>query len=282
MNVLIVGVPNAKGSWIMRGQQLGSAMGARVTTQPVDADWQWADVIVLVKRAYLAWATQAQVTGCPIIWDALDCWRQPAENHVTPDGALAIIRRMQAAIRPTLTIAATQAMADAIGGVYLPHHSWQGLTPSAPRSAVKVVAYEGNEAYLGDWRHRLLKACEARGWSFVINPPDLRQTDILVAVRDGQYDGWICREWKSGVKLVNAMAAGRPVLSQPSAAFRELQPVGVTTDAVQGWVSALDELSDPSVRERALHQPHTQDFVLEHVAAYYQTLLQSVRASCAA
>jgi hypothetical protein len=90
MNVLIVG--NGKGSWQIRGEQLGAAIGARVTSYPKAEDWQWADVAVLVKRAGMIYAPLAQAAGVPIVWDAVDFWRQPTDHNLGRVGALDLLQ----------------------------------------------------------------------------------------------------------------------------------------------------------------------------------------------
>lgn len=282
MNILIVG--SGKGSWSMRGLQLGAALGARVTSAPSDADWRWADRVVLVKRAGVSFAPIARQFSVPIVWDAIDCWNQPADNQCTDRQALALLENQIRAIRPALTIGATRAMAEAVGGVYLPHHSWDGLRPLPASERVRTVGYEGNAIYLGAWKKRLEAACAHRGWTFVVNPQDLRAMDILVAFRDGPWDGWMCREWKSGVKVVNAIAAGRPLLSQASAAVREIQPPGSIMETVEQLETALDEWSSLRARVSVVEQCRrlAPDYRIEAVAASYREILQRMEASCAA
>ncbi len=282
MNILILG--NGKGSFTIRARQLGEAIGARVKTAVNDGDLRWADVVVLIKKAGAAFAAQVRKAGRPIVWDALDCWAQPALNHLGETAALAFIKSQQKAIRPVLTIGATEAMAASCGGVYLPHHSWAGLHPTPAREHVQVVAYEGNAVYLGQWRRAVEAACARRGWRFLVNPPDLRAVDLLVAFRDGPWDGWICREWKSGVKAVNAIAAGRPLISQYSAATRELQPEGSIVEQLSDLDAAFDWWTDleprQTVVDRALDiAPH---YTLEAVAQRYAAILAAVpEAACA-
>src|SRR4029078_333737 len=96
------------------------------------------------------------------------------------------------------------------------------LTPAPAREVVTTVGYEGTKKFLGRWAKAVQQECDRRGWQFVINPPDLRDCHILVVFRDGTHDGWMCRNWKSGVKLVNALASGRPLICQPSAAALEI------------------------------------------------------------
>jgi hypothetical protein len=275
VNVLILG--NGKGSWDVRGKQLGAAIGARVSSNPSDADWQWADRVVLVKNHGAKFAADAHRRGLPIVWDALDFWRQPDDNRSDERRAMALLQAQIKAIRPALVIGATQAMADACHGVYLPHHARPGLMATATRERVAIVAYEGNPLYLGKWYQILADQCKQRGWRFVVNPTSLIEADIIVAFRDGPWDGWICREWKSGVKLVNAMVAGRPVITQMSAAWRELNPVTCAIESVNGLSAALDRFSAQDERAKACEQPRARALTLEQVAARYRVILQDVR-----
>lgn len=282
MNLLIVG--SGKGSWIMRGQQLGAALGARVSSDPTPADFAWATIVVLVKRAGLLWAPTVHRYGLPLVWDALDFWKQPADNGFTETQARASLQAQIAAIRPTLTIGATEAMAEACGGVCVPHHSWEGLAPTPAREVVSTVAYEGNAVYLGRWRVRLEQECARRGWEFVVNPPDLGAADIIVALRDGQWDGWACREWKSGVKVVNAIAAGRPLIRQDSAASRESHPSGTTIVDPTELSAALEYWSDHAARVAwaRIAVSVAPVYTLESIAARYQQILEQKVLSWAA
>jgi hypothetical protein len=273
VNTLLVGV--GAGSWDIRGRQLGGALGARLTVSPTREDFAWADVVVLVKRAMTLFGDQAQRSGKPVVWDVLDFWRQPAQNTLSAADALALVRRT--AWSGVSFVGATQAMATAIGGTYLPHHAWPGLTPAPARETVKVVAYQGAAHYLGRWHTWLSAACAARGWQFVVNPKDLREADLLVAFRDGEWDGWICREWKSGVKAVNAIAAGRPLLTQDAASVREIAPEGAIVEAPEALGLALDDWAD--YRRRSFVAEVSRDralpYRLDAIAAQYRTVLEA-------
>lgn len=287
MNVLVVG--SGKGSWEMRGLQLGAAVGARVTSLPTSLDWAWASVAVLIKRAGIRYAAEARLHGIPIVWDAVDFWSQPYENPYDASRARALLTAQVAAIKPAVTVCATQAMADACGGAYLPHHSWNGLRPQRPRAKVRLVGYQGNPVYLGQWRALLLQACERRGWQFAIAPDNvggepLWRCDILVAFRDGPWDGWMCREWKSGVKLVNASAAGRPVITQASAAFREIGSPGWAVAEKDHLEQAFEQLTTLDAREIAFDSCRqiAPRYTLPAVAEQFRGILSRVEASCAA
>jgi hypothetical protein len=262
----------------MRGIQLGAAMGARVTSHPARDDWQWADVAVLVKNHGAAFALEAHAHHVPIVWDALDFWRQPGDNRLTESAARALLESHIRLIKPALVIGATRAMAEACDGVYLPHHGWDALVPTDPRPEVATVGYDGNGLYLDTWSGVVAKACAARGWRFVVNPADLSQVDILVALRWGIWDGWICRQWKSGVKLVNAICAGRPVITQESAALREVAPDHSIVETAEDVARALDAWAPFETRRQVVVRARIRavEFALPTLAQSYRAAVVSV------
>lgn len=286
MRLLFCGA--GKGSWQMRGLQLGRALEAvlgpgsvRMTSNPTEADYRWADRIILIKKMAFGFAPRARKWDRPIIWDALDCWIQPGEAGLDESAALSLLQSHLATVKPDLMIGATEAMARAgrrLGqaSVSLSHHCWTGLTPTPARSQISVVAYDGNPNALGHWEHDLRRACQARGWRFVLNPSNLASVDLLVALRDTRWDGWITRQWKSGVKLVNAICAGRPVITQPCAAFDEVQPIGTVIDDRRSLGEALDAWQDAASRQAVVTASQTRaaGFTVEALAHTYLGLLQ--------
>lgn len=265
--------------------QLGTAIGARVVSHPADEDLGWANVVVLVKRALLVWGDRVRQSGKPFVWDALDFWNQPEQNSLTREQAIDLLREHAQQYQPDLIIGATQAMADAAShgsmltpfvGAYLPHHARPSLKAGAVKQEVRTVAYEGTRKYLGRWGHAIERECARRGWDFVINPANLADADIIVAFRDAEWDGWICQEWKSGVKVVNAMTAGRPIVSQPSAAMRELQPFGTVVDDISDLPAALDAWVAPERRRLAVMPGRVAEFTLANAADRYRRILHSI------
>lgn len=277
MNVLIIG--SGKGSWQIRGVQLGAAIGARVRTEPTKADVEWADRVVLVKRALKTWGLQVRRwTKAPIVWDAVDFWAQPSQNGLDRDAAIAMANDYMRQVSPELVIGATQAMADDLGGVYVPHHANPAIKAKPVRASVQTVAYEGGEVYLGRWRKWISDECAKRGWRFVLNPPSIADADLLVAFRDGDRDGWICREWKSGVKHVNAMAAERPFITQESAAWLEVMPYATIVEHGEKLGDAFDRCAPMMVRVETAHvlRSRSERYRLSHVADQYREVLEDV------
>ena len=280
MNVLLIG--SGKGVWEIRGQQLGAAMGARVCEVPSAADLAWADVVVLVKRAPVAFAQQARKGGKPVVWDPVDAWSQPAQNTLDAAAARTWLQAEIAKRGAVLTLGATQAMADAAGptGVYLSHHHLVGLTAAPVRDEVQTVVYDGRPDYLGRWAGILTRLCADRGWRFLVNPPDLRVGDIFVSLRDGIWDGYMPREWKSGVKVLNAMAVGRPIIAQAMASVREIGPPGhsVVDGTEASLADALDLWSDRERRSAVAVQcaAMAPRYTVTAIAQRYRTILEAV------
>lgn len=272
--VLMVGV--GKGSWQVRGVEIGRAIGARVTADPSPSDWKWADVCVIVKRGFEAFAATAVRSGVPFIWDAVDFWQQPEDNQATDPVALA--RRYMGFLAPKSIICATKAMAVDLGGIYIPHHSRPSLTPAHNRDRLEIVAYEGTSKYLGPWRAALETACARLNLTFLVNPPDLRAADLVVAFRGGPWDGPICRRWKSGVKYSNAQAAGRPVLTQAHAAFDEMGCDGRVLEDVGELDASLSAYLDPTTRQLAFEhaQVRAQAYTLRSITVHYKALIADV------
>jgi len=277
MNLLMVGAGSA--SWQMRGVQLGAALGARVTSRPTMDDWRWADLVVLIKGAGMHWARTAHLARVPIVWDALDFWRQPDENGLAERYARQQLTDMVTAIRPVLTIGATEAMAEACDGICLSHHGRIGVQPTPARDEIRVIGYDGSPLYLNLWEDAIRSICREREWTFVVNPPDLSATDVLIALRWGRWDGWMCREWKSGVKAVNAIVAGRPLITQDSASWREVQPCGTVIEQPEELAAALDAWIPLEARSAVVahSQARAAEFRVEAIAARYQRILQSLR-----
>lgn len=235
MNLLVTG-RGTSGSWQIRGEQLGRAIGATVLPKAIDV--AAFDLAVLVKRAEPDLVQRLHRAGVPIVWDVVDAWPQPSGNSVGKAECMAWLSHQVQTIRPAAIVAATVAMANdcAAFGVpvlALPHHARPGLKRAEIRP-LQVVGYEGGEAYLDGWRRSIDRACDRRGLKFVVNPPDLGAVDIVLALRDAT--GYAPRNWKSNVKLANAQALGLPVICTREAGYLE------TASGAERWADTPEEL----------------------------------------
>lgn len=212
MKLLFTG-RGTSGSWRIRGEQLGKALGATVEPKSTRGDH---DLAVVVKRASVA---QVASLGRWVL-DIVDPYPQPASYHWNRDQAITWVRGYIQELKPNAVIWPTQRMREdcdtGLPGLVLPHHHRPGLVGNADP---KLVGYEGGERYLGKWRPALEAECSKRGLAFVVNPPDYSRLSVVVALREG--GGYVCRHFKSGVKHSNAVAIGARFIGQPECGYVE-------------------------------------------------------------
>lgn len=270
MRVLVTGKGNA-GSWKIRGEQLGKAIGADVSQTPQGA----YDVSVLVKKAT---PDLVKKLSGKVIYDVVDAWPQPAGNSWGRSRAIDWLAGQIYSVKPDGIVAATKRMAidcQAFGVpvLALEHHARPGIRKNPVRKEIKTLGYEGSEAYLGQWRKVLEQECEKRGWSFVINPSELAELDIVVALRD--CSGYAARHYKSNVKLANAQGSGTPVICNREAGYLE------TASGAEHWADSKEELirsfnvlSDYETRLEISAELYQSAPKLDKVAAKYKAWLR--------
>jgi hypothetical protein len=260
MHVLMTG-RGTGGSWQIRGVQLGGEMGAAILPNALDVAPY--DVAVLVKRPT----------------DVVDAWPQPAGNEWNRKRCLDWLEEQIIMIRPSGIVAATKAMAAdcerfGVPVLALPHHARPGLKLNPIRPVVRVVGYEGGEQYIARWRPVIEAECLRRGWRFVMQPAELAEVDIVLALRDSE--GYAPRNWKSNVKLANAQGSGTPVICNREAGYLE------TASGAERWAdtpeelaAAFDELEPTNVRREASEVLRKAAPSLDSVAATYVEWLRS-------
>lgn len=270
MRVLVTGKGKA-GSWVVRGEQLGKAIGADVTQTPQET----YDVSVLVKKAHPD--ILKKLTG-KIVYDVIDSWPQPLGNQWGRSRTIDWLGAQINAVKPAGIVAATKRMAidcQAFGipVLALEHHARPRLRKNPIRKEVRTVGYEGSELYLGQWRKVLESACKAKGWEFVVNPAELAELDIVVALRD--CSGYAARHYKSNIKLANAQGSGTPVICNRESGYLE------TASGAEHWADSkeellrsLDALADYETRLELSAELYQAAPKLENVAAKYKAWLR--------
>jgi len=280
MRILATG-KGTSGSWRIRGDQLGAAIGATVAPMATDAQIKVADLVVLVKRAPEELLARLRRSGKRIVLDVVDCWPQPDGNVWNGPQVIGWLHAQIKHIRPHAIVTATERMRSDLAftgpSLALPHHARPGAQINPIREQVQTVGYEGDERYLGACRRVLEDECAARGWRFVVNPPQLADLDIVVALREGIWTGYAPRHWKSNVKLANAQATGTPCILSPECGYEE------TATGAEYWATtradlrtALDWLTPHEnrleVSKRLLRAP----VGIDTIAATYRSWLESL------
>lgn len=279
MNVFVTG-RGTSGSWIIRGEQLGAAIGANV--QKNATSFNGAEAIIVVKRVRPEYLEPLLSSRAPIVWDIVDAWPQPVGNEWSRPTCLEWLRTEIKVLRPAALVVSTQRMLEdceefKLPTLVLPHHGRPGQDFNPIRPEVRHVGYEGGEHYLGEWRAIVAKECAAHGWKFWINPPKLSDVDILVALRES--NGYAAKNWKSNVKLANAQGSGTPCVLNRERAYVETAKLGVAwADDPVELKFAFRVLSDYQMRkataERLLaSRPSLQDLA-ETYSEWLRTCVQ--------
>lgn len=270
MRVLVTGKGHA-GSWKIRGEQLGKAIGAEVSQRPSGNN----EISILVKKSPPELIRAIQ--GSKIIYDIVDGWPQPQGNQWGRGRVIDWLHGQINSIKPAGIVAATKRMAidcQAFGVpvLALEHHARPGLRKNPVRKQVKTLGYEGSPEYLGQWRKVLESECRARGWEFVVNPAELVDLDIVVALRD--CSGYAARHYKSNVKLANAQGSGTPIICNRESGYLE------TASGAEHWadskdelIRSLDVLTDYETRLEISAELYNAAPRLEKVAAKYKSWL---------
>ena len=275
MHLLMTG-RGTSGSWQIRGVQLGKTLGAAVVPNAMDVAPY--DLAVLVKRPTPDLLQRLNRADVPVIWDVVDSYPQPVGNGWDRARCLEWLAGQVRAIRPAGIVAATRAMAQDCEGfgvpvLALPHHARPGLRQN-PIRPLKVLGYEGGEQYLGRWLPIIRRQCAARGLQFVINPAEVADVDILLALRD--CDGYAPRNWKSNVKLANAQGSGTPVICSREAGYLETASGAERcADDESEFAGALDALTPTNARRAAAQALRAAAPEIDSIAATYIAWLRS-------
>jgi hypothetical protein len=279
VNILVTG-RGTSGSWKIRGEQLGAAIGATVLPRALDIGA--FDLVVMVKRPGAEIVARAKAARVPLVWDVVDSWPQPEGNQWSEAQARSWLRDQVRIWKPSAIVAATNAMAAdceefGIPVLALPHHGRPGIERNPIRDEVRTVGYEGSPRYIDGWSRTLNAECGRRGWRFVVNPPRLCDVDIVVALRDAT--GYAARRWKSNVKLANAQASGTPFVGCREAGYMERSIGGAEkwADTPQELKEAFDALASVKERRRIAGWMISAAPQLRDVAATYREWLSCMR-----
>ena len=268
MRILVTG-RGTSGSWQIRGEQLGRAIGATVLKSTSDV--KGYDCALVVKRPVADTIYALRSAGIPWIWDILDAWPQPHGNMWDEHTAHAWLSEQLAFWRPYGVIAATQAMEDDLLRYFrgpilaLPHHGRPGQEQNDIRREVVRVGYQGGLQYIERWSRLISVICKTRGLEWIQEAHSLANLDIVLAIRD--ISGYPAKKWKSNVKLANAQITGTPVVCSRESGYQETANDGVLwADNEVELQAALDVLR-PQCTRRTMAAALLRDaIVLQDVA----------------
>lgn len=279
LRILITGAGGKAGSWAIRGQQIGNALGATVQPYaPMDVIRRH-DVVVVVKRTPAVLIDAIRRSGVPWVYDVVDPWPQPTGNARAPDDARAWLHGHVAALNPRTCLYATrqQAIDADWPGSVVPHHARPGQLRNPIRRTIERIGYEGRPDYIA----RIVDQMRPRlsGVEIVINPDRLADVDAVLAMRAGVWDGYAPRHWKSGVKLANAQATGTPVICACEAGYAEMASgAELWADTAPEALAALQILGPQMTRAEISGRllARGQHYTLPMIAQRYQECIESL------
>lgn len=278
MKLLVTGRGGA-GSWVVRGEQIGSALGAKVLPHATVADLKAADAVLVVKRVPETLLAALNRAGRPWAYDIVDAYPQPMCSTWNRKQAIAWVKDYARQLRPDAIIWPTAAMRDDCGaGEVIYHHHRPGLARNPIRPNLETIGYEGSARYLEGWHKAIDRECQARGMQFLLNPRRLADVDVVLAVRGGAWRGYVQENWKSNVKLANAHASGTPFIGVRERGYEE------TATGAELWADhpgelgrALDRLEAQAVRQAIQETFLAAAFPLERAAKQFKGVLCALK-----
>lgn len=281
MKILFIGMSKKAGSAIMRGQQIASTRpNWDYKFKPTREEMDGYGAIVLVKQAkpsILADIDDAcKCNDSFFFYDMLDFWGQ--DKYKTEEESLEILHShimklfmldegVDVFIAPNQCMFESMLSLPIIGkcDVYkIPHHYDPNLPTPAYNSQVKNLVYYGDGRYIANWYLQIVRACGEAGWNFLINPQDLSCASAMIGARNGEYNCWINRNWKSGVKLATAEGLGIPFVHTQESSYMEYATENTHLFADE------DELAEILVRLKPIEI--NDRFSLENCANMYERM----------
>lgn len=280
MKILFTG-RGGSGSWQIRGVQIGEALGARVVPNASSDDLTWANVVIAVKRIPGDLLHRIRASGKPWVYDVIDAYPQPEAGSWSADKARRWVQALMAGLEPDAVIwpsAGMQACAPYLRGTVIHHHYRPSIKRNPIREKLQVIGYEGAPQYLAEWKPALEQAASKIGARFVINPANLADLDVVVALRGKEHNGWVQRMFKSNVKMANAQGSGTPMICNASRAYWD------TADEKVQWVASPDQLGDALdclrpqlLREFASESAYKKRYSVEDAANDYRKFLCTLK-----
>jgi len=275
VRVLITG-KGTSGSWQIRGVQIAEAIGAQAIPMASLEECRAADVIIGVKRIPDDLLHRIRESGRPFLWDVVDSYPQPKCSTWNNVESIAWIKETAARLRPDHIIWPNRRMQEdaMLGGTTIYHHHRPGIKVNPVRDRIEVVGYEGSPSYLEGLLPMIQAECAKRHARFVINPENLADVDVVLAMRSPRFNGYMQRHHKSNVKLANAHGSGTPFIGAMEDGYIE------TCCGAEYWAEdqkqlgmALDWMEPQHVRQEISSRFLSHAITIESVAKQYKETL---------
>lgn len=280
MRVVITGTGRS-GSWQIRAVQLGAAIGADVIPEARSEQLCGADVVIGVKRIPESTLAAIKRSGANFVWDVVDAWPQRAGDIWSRERALEWARGEIRRISANTIIWPNERMRDDLGidGPVLKHHCMPDQPINPIRPSVRAVGYQGATRYLDSALVQdISAACKRVGAAFVVNPRQLADVDVCLALRGVEWSSYPQSNWKPATKLTNAHATGTPWIGNRERGYEEIS-VGAERYVNCGTelTSALLDLADHHDRKSVQAKFLSAAYTLSDAAADMRRMLCALK-----
>lgn len=285
---------SSAGAWQIRGEQIAMMRANwEAINSPVDDDLERFDLFCFIKKPDFKLIRKLKKLKKPYVFDIVDSWAQPADGlkYTDQSGARELFAESWKEVDADGYIFPTRHMQSALSSlvrthITIYHHFRPQIQPNPIRERVSTVGYEGAD-YLGPWREIIRQICDSRKISFVENPANYTDMDIVVLARGGEHSSFLANSYKSNVKLANAYGSGTPALvhfKEMSAHDVDCGDIRFFSDHPDSFERQLDALcSDHELRKR-IHQnflKSAEPFKIQSIAtqfeAFFLHVLKQVR-----
>ncbi len=280
MKVLFTG--NGKsGSWKIRGDQIGHALGAKVVPHATLKDFRSVDKIIVVKRTPDSTVLDLAASGRPWAWDIVDSYPQPGCSRWDKSESIRWARKEINRLNPSAVIWPNEKMRDDVGcdvmSIVIPHHHRPGIRVNPIREHVKTVGYEGSPRYIEGLDPFIREECRKRGWGYVVNPEHMADLDIVLALRSGPWNGYAQKHWKSNVKLANAHGSGTPFVGSREDGYLE-NATGCEywADSQEEITTAFDFLTSQTTRQQVADRFLSAAYSIDRALKRYRVFIDAL------
>lgn len=268
------------GSWKIRGEQIGQALDASIKPYANCFEMRRADIVFVVKRITEQMAMDLR--GLNWVWDIVDAYPQPECTKWGRDKSISWARKEIDRLKPRAIIWPNRRMKDDVGfdgaSIVIEHHHRPNIKINPIREKIRSVGYEGSPRYITGWEEFIQVECKRRGWSYVVNPENLADVDVVLALRGAKWNAYAVNNWKSNVKLANAHGSCTPFIGAPEQGYLE------TSSGCEYWAEdkvqlseAFDRLESQSARQQIADRFLECSIPIEKPLKKYRELIGALR-----
>jgi len=267
MRVIFTGNGPKTGTWRMRANEMASTRSTWEAIPQVDKQQlKNVEAVVLVKRIPRLLVERIHAWGGPFFYDALDFWRQSMDDPFIKSRTdiQRIFQKYFDRCSPDVILCTNKLMAKdlKIFGIKTTthYHHYEPSLIVTKKQVSNEILYWGRRRYLGEWWDEMNEVCYRLDKRFVLFSGTSRlkpyqyNTNVMFAVRGGEYGTWLARRWKSGIKGIIAERLGIPYVAMPEQSYIEQASKNLFVfnnkeELKEAVIRAFDATDNPQIKK---------------------------------